>query len=799
MRLIEIKEEGLLIIPKILKKKVLKRFDELEYLIPLKIITKDEFVKKMTFTYDERALLYLCDKYDYEASICKILLENMRYVSHDNYNGTKLNDLYALKKELFDKNLIKEDKLFQKSVVGKRIYLYGFDKLDNFLKKILQGYNYEVIDDFDNEYSLPVVHEAQTLEEEVDFVFNQIGQLITDGVAINKIKIVNYSDKYSNVFHKLAKFYNLVIEDKGFSLMGTEIAQDYLYNLNLTKSFVETMAIIKEKYNDNSEIALKNINSLLNISNKYNSYLEEFSFNRIISFVQMEMKSTKVIINNYRDKIELLDLNYNLFDDDDYVFLIGFNQNELPKLYKDEDYLEDTLKCELGLETSSVRNKNEREKVLAFVKHVKNLVISYPLKHLSNNYYPSSMISENGFGVEPCTLSKKNYSMIYAKIKLTNYLDDFIKYGTVNPNLSLYYSNYKIDYLTYDNKFSGINVNKLIKRLNNKLILSYSAINNYNKCHFRYYLDNILKINKYEETFQIKVGNLFHYLLSICFKDNFDLDKEWEQYVSNLNLNDKEMVLLIKLKEEFILIIQFVRNLHQETFLTNCLMEHKIYIDKSVTGMAVSFMGVIDKLMYREKDGETLVSIIDYKTGNPDISLTKVAYGIDMQLPLYWYLVKMGNLVEKPAFVGFYLEKILHGELKRDNKKAYQDVKLDNLKLVGYSTVDKLRLERFDPTYENSKIIRGMKVKQDGEFMYYTKTLDDDILDKLVQFIDKIIEKNRDDILAGKFEINPKQIGLELVGCNYCKYKDICYRRNEDIVKLEEYRDLVFLGGDINA
>ena len=43
-----------------------------------------------------------------------------------------------------------------------------------------------------------------------------------------------------------------------------------------------------------------------------------------------------------------------------------------------------------------------------------------------------------------------------------------------------------------------------------------------------------LKINKYEETFSIKVGNLFHELLSKCFLDDFDLDREWA-YLELLN------------------------------------------------------------------------------------------------------------------------------------------------------------------------------------------------------------------------------------------------------------------------
>ena len=227
-------------------------------------------------------------------------------------------------------------------------------------------------------------------------------------------------------------------------------------------------------------------------------------------------------------------------------------------------------------------------------------------------------------------------------------------------------------------------------------------------------------------------------------------------------------------------------------------MEEKIYIDKS-RDIDISFMGIIDKCMYNEKDGEDLVAIVDYKTGNPDINLYNVAYGIDMQLPIYWYLVKKGNWFNNPKFVGFYLEKILHGEIKRDKSKDYESMKLDNLKLVGYSTSDKNRLSNFDKTYDNSKFIKSMRVKNDGEFYSYTKVLNDDVLDMLVSYIDNVIEENITDILNCKFDINPKKIGMDNVGCKYCKYKDICFVKNEDIVEFKEYSDLSFLGGDINA
>ena len=45
-----------------------------------------------------------------------------------------------------------------------------------------------------------------------------------------------------------------------------------------------------------------------------------------------------------------------------------------------------------------------------------------------------------------------------------------------------------------------------------------------------------------------------------------------------------------------------------------------------------------------------------------------------------------------------------------------------------------------------------------------------------------------------KFDINPKVIKNINKGCMYCKYNDICYMRNEDIVNLKEVSNL--FGGE---
>ena len=54
----------------------------------------------------------------------------------------------------------------------------------------------------------------------------------------------------------------------------------------------------------------------------------------------------------------------------------------------------------------------------------------------------------------------------------------------------------------------------------------------------------------------------------------------------------------------------------------------------------------------------------------------------------------------------------------------------------------------------------------------------------------------KDDILSCKFDINPKVYVKEDVSCKFCKFKDICYKKDSDVTYLEKVEDLSFLGGE---
>lgn len=790
-----IDEETIIIIPNNIKSKILRYIDSLDKLINVKIFDFNEIKHHIFFDYDEDALLYLMDQYNYKYDVSKILIDNMYYVENKQYKSEKLKQLCTLKQELENNQLLKKDNLFLGNLSSRPVIVYGYDYIDKFQSRILSYFdNVKIIDSNTLDNKNITVYEGNTLLDESNFVLSQIAKLIDEGIDINKIKITNIDTNYNHTLTTLSKMYNIPINiSKNSSIISTSICKIFLEKLNIASTLTEAVEMW------NNEITVNNINSkiyekIITICNNYIKY--NYPFNVIKEAIIYKLKNTKLPNKSLVNCVEVVPFSNTIFLDDEYVFLMGFNQGVCPSIAKDEDYISDALKEELDLSLTNEINLLEKEAVIRKINSIQNLVISYKLKSISEDFYSSNLIKELDMNVEKITLDTI-YSKEFSMISLGKMLDELIKYDYKDNLLDSYYNSVSIPYMKYDNKYTGISKEKLIKKLNNKLLLSYSTIDNYYRCAFRYYIASVLKIDKYCETFKTFVGNLFHYILSVSFNDDFDLNKEWDNYIKDKELSVSEQFFLVKLKDELKLIIDEVKYLHKETGLTDNYFEKKIYIDKS-KDIPVTFMGIVDKIMYKSVNGEELISIIDYKTGNPSTSLYNIIYGIDMQLPVYLYLVKYSNLFTNPKFVGFYLQKILHNEILKSNNKTYLDQKKDNLKLIGYSTTDEGMLSRFDPTYENSEFIKSMKITSKG-FYAYAKVIEDVKIGALINLVDEKINSAIEDILSAKFDINPKRIGMENVGCAFCKYKDICYMKEEDIVNLKEYKDFSFLGGDINA
>ena len=765
-----IENNSILIIPNSIKNKIIKELNK--KLLNIKIMTLQELIKKYTFDYNEKTVYHLMKKESIKYDTALNYIKNLYYIENTNYNNIKLDKLVKIKKYLEENNLLIYDKLIKKYIENKKIYIY-YDHIPKYENKILDEIKQIAqvikIKPTYNDYT-PIIHEFNNITEEIEFVAQNICKLVEQGIDINKIKLVNISNDYNNEIKKIFKFYNIPININKKNIYGTKIVNDFLnhYEENINN----TLKYIEENYDLKNDTNLKIYNKLINIINEYiwcDNYLD------IKELIINKLKNTN-IDEKLNNKIEITNLE-NIKDE--YTFILNFNQGNIPKIYKDEDYIDDYSKQKIGIETSIENNIIEKNKTIKQIKNIKNCVITYKLKTPFSSFYPSSIIEDlNSEVIKEHKNNNISYSIINDEINLTKKIDNLIKFGIKDETLETLYSNYQIPYNTYDNKYKKINKQNLNNYLNNHLTLSYSSMDNYYHCAFKYYINNILKLNPYEETFATIIGNLFHTVLEKSLKENTDYKKHWDEEVKKLNLSNKEKFFINNLENTCKFTLETIKKQNEYSSLTKTKYEEKIEINKD----NLTFKGFIDKLMYEEIDNNTIVSVIDYKTGNTSIDLNKTYYGLSLQLPTYLYLANKTDL-NNIKIAGFYLQNIINKELDEST-----------LKLNGYSTNNKEILKQFDNSYESSNVIKSMRTKSDGEFYSYAKVLNDKEINNLIKLVEEKINEAYTNIINSNFDINPKQIGFDNIGCEFCKFKDICFKTEKDIIRLKEMNYKEFLG-----
>ncbi len=770
--------------------------------------------------------------------------EEMNQIQKTNYKTNQINELNTIIENY--KKLIK-NKYIDKTTVYKEVInflknnsvykettffitdIYNFNKqeiklIKTIFKNCKQTYIYFLTNKYEQGFELNYKTFKQLYNEKYNLIKletklnNEIEFFLTN---LYKIKNNQYFKKPNQI--KIYESKNLYNE---ISFIGNKILKNIKNNNYHYKDFIIVSNNIDEyenyldlifnnlkiPYSKNKNI---NINFFKYITALLKKDLEE-AFN--FKFYECEKTSIKPLLLNKKNNLNLIELynhliNYNIIskiDETTWNIFIEIT-NDLEEVYGDtliplepiliylinninlkEDYIDEVKVGSPSTVTNDKKivfyiglneelNNLEKENILLNnfekKKYYKNYNFSnkillnklntlIPILKAKTIYLTYSNINPKGKKINPALLIKKTKE-IFPNLELLNYSPTFKK--GKNYKQFFYPANLQLE--------------------KKELYLSYSSINTFNHCQFKYYCDYILKLNNNETNkFDARTTGLYiHYFLEKLLKNKVPKENISgmlkfikNQYIieNNLKLTNIEKYFLNKLDENIKILWPLIyEEINNSKFIPKYLEYNLRNNDpKTINNTLVYLTGIIDRIdVYNN-----YFRVIDYKTGNTTFNLDDIANGINTQLLIY--LLSINNLY--PAGF-FYMPSYI--TFKEDND--YSDYRLTGMLLNKNEIIEALggtKINDYIKAYSRGKINKKILLSEEE-------------MNKLLKYTNHLIEKTATNIIAGNIKINPfKNNNI----CDYCNYKGICgIEKNSPLyrnyIKLEQ-NIFDYIGGIIN-
>lgn len=203
-------------------------------------------------------------------------------------------------------------------------------------------------------------------------------------------------------------------------------------------------------------------------------------------------------------------------------------------------------------------------------------------------------------------------------------------------------------------------------------------------------------------------------------------------------------------------------------------------------------VGRIDRVDLLEEDQEIYVKIIDYKSGNQDLRLSDIYYGLSLQLMIYLQAVMasfQGRTDGKlhPAGVFYFKidDPLIDSETDIIEKIEYEIAR--KLKMKGLVLKDVQLIHRLDGQIAGSSDIMPVALTVNGGFAKNSAVLSEDNFTVLIRHVEGLLRGIGREIMKGTVKIEPVKNGLH-TACGFCSYRSIC--QFDRMLKDNNYRNI---------
>ncbi len=207
--------------------------------------------------------------------------------------------------------------------------------------------------------------------------------------------------------------------------------------------------------------------------------------------------------------------------------------------------------------------------------------------------------------------------------------------------------------------------------------------------------------------------------------------------------------------------------------------------------------GRIDRVDLARQDGRIYIKIIDYKSGNRDLVLSKIRAGLQLQLPLYLeaqrrQLSRLNPESEVIPAAMLYSRfdnpvlsvkdsapvlKLLTAGEEEEARRTSEDLVRKQLRPNGMVGAEDDILEHLDHALSGSNVtsdVVPVSRKKDGTIRSSSRTFTKEEYEQIMQQLERRICQLAEDILEGRTDARPVRYDTNTTACTYCPYRDAC-------------------------
>ncbi len=708
--------------------------------------------------------------------------------------------------------------LIFKAVLDLLIQGVNSDTLMNLLKTNLTFYNTDTINllenylfiwqdfnlDFLSDFTLPISGIETRKNEKDAGILKEINELKQD--IINKISLVYDENKEYTAKEILMITYNLVLD---FGCENSIIKIIFDENSNKTAS-----DLLKNQWEE-----------VISVLNEFNNIIGDkiLSPEQILDLFSLMIEGAKIGFSpQTQDCIMISEPARIKTDEVKAVFILGAAQDVFPRSINNANII--SLKDKEFIKSFGYDLKSDFDNLyefgmLYFYKALTTAKEKLFISCAKNNIGTSEMLSSDithiktALNIQSDILQNEDYAITkeFFKDYILQNSNDFEKNSIINSLNSL-----NIPLLTLKEKqFNIKDIDYLNEYIGAVLKLSPTAVENYFKCPFMYFLNNIYRLYPIEKAnfSQKHAGDYLHY---IAYKI---LEKYKGEYhkadFENIKTDAKEIILEYinntypteiintsqfssqreSMQNNVFQLLNFIYIEQQnslfrpigfeERFSENTDLKPLCVMDNNKTAIV---SGVLDRVDLYQKDNVNYLRVIDYKTGTKNFSLDDIYNGLSSQLLLYMNALidnNYQNLDNLNAAAVVYQPSDVSFKFDKDNESLYIP--------VGMAVSDIEISKAFDTSSKGTYgVIKGNDTIAN---VPGSSVVSGDEFKNILSHTKENIKTLTNNVYSGDFSAIPIELTKDVKPCDYCSYISIC--QNKTLSKPKVKNNFTQKKGDV--